>query len=110
MDKKHQFQAKIHTPFSPMLMEFEMPQSYIDTFNEYGDTISNDSEKSKQLDFSNNLVGNVKQEHQIEDHIWNKKPDSELPTVFGWIGNCADTYIKTLSRMKQTNLAAERKK
>ena len=110
MNKEHQLQAKIHTPFSPMLMEFKMPQSYVDTLNEYGDKISSDSEKSKQLDFSNNLVGNVKQEHQVEDHIWHKKPDPELPTLFGWVGSCTNAYVKTLSQMRRFNPAAEKEK
>ena len=51
-------QANMHAPFGPMLMEFKMPQPYIDMLNTYGDKISASDKKSKQLDWSDNLVGN----------------------------------------------------
>tara|TARA_R110002073_G_scaffold17137_1_gene64912 strand:- start:231 stop:800 length:570 start_codon:yes stop_codon:yes gene_type:complete len=63
--------------------------------NNYGDKISSNDKKSKQLDWSHNLIGNVKQEHTIENHIWQNKPDEHLPTFFNWIGHCTNTYIKT---------------
>ena len=47
------------------------------------------------MDFSDNLVGNVKQEHKIEDHIWHNKLEEELPTFFDWIGEYANMYVKT---------------
>ena len=37
-----EIQTKEHAPFSPLLMEFKMPQEYIDTLNKYGDKISAD--------------------------------------------------------------------
>ena len=49
----------MHVPFSPLLMEFEMPQHYVDKLNAYGDKISADESKSKKLDFSDRLLGNV---------------------------------------------------
>ena len=82
-------------PFSPILMEFDIPTPYIDMLNNYGDKISSNDKKSKQLDWSHNLIGNVKQEHTIENHIWQNKPDEHLPTFFNWIGHCTNTYIKT---------------
>ena len=82
-------------PFSPILMEFDIPTPYIDMLNNYGDKISSSNKKSKQLDWSHNLIGNVKQEHTIENHIWQNKPDEHLPTFFNWIGHCTNTYIKT---------------
>ena len=82
-------------PFSPILMEFDIPTPYIDMLNDYGDKISSNDKKSKQLDWSHNLIGNVKQEHTIENHIWQNKPDEHLPTFFNWIGHCTNTYIKT---------------
>ena len=85
----------MHAPFGPMLMEFKMPQPYIDMLNTYGDKISASDKKSKQLDWSDNLVGNVKQEHKIEQHIWQEKPNEHLPSLFNWMGACVNLYVKT---------------
>jgi hypothetical protein len=93
--KDYKLRGKVHMPFSPILMEFDIPTPYIDMLNNYGDKISSSDKKSKQLDWSHNLIGNVKQEHTIEDHVWQNKPDEHLPTFFNWIGHCTNTYIKT---------------
>ena len=93
--KDYKLRGKVHMPFSPILMEFDIPAPYIDMLNNYGDKISSNDKKSKQLDWSHNLIGNVKQEHTIENHIWQNKPDEHLPTFFNWIGHCVNTYIKT---------------
>ena len=45
--------------------------------NDYGDKVSANDDKSKKLDWSDNLVGNVKQEHKIEDHLWHQKPNKD---------------------------------
>ena len=91
-----EIETKQHSPFSPLLMEFKMPQEYIDKLNAYGDKISSDDNKSKKLDFSNRLVGNVKQEHIIEDHIWQEKISDEVPSFFQWVGGCVNIYIQTV--------------
>ena len=91
-----EIKTKQHVPFSPLLMEFTMPQEYIDKLNAYGDKISSDDNKSKKLDFSNRLVGNVKQEHIIEDHIWQEKISDEVPSFFQWVGGCVNIYIQTV--------------
>ena len=93
--KDYKLRGKVHMPFSPILMEFDIPTPYIDMLNDYGDKISSSDKKSKQLDWSHNLIGNVKQEHAIENHIWQNKPDEHLPTFFNWVGHCTNTYIKT---------------
>ena len=72
-----------------------IPQPCIDLLNTYGDKISSSDKKSKQLDWSDNLVGNVKQEHKIEDHIWQEKPNENLPSLFNWMGACVNLYVKT---------------
>ena len=91
-----EIETKQHSPFSPLLMEFKMPQEYIDKLNAYGDKISSDDDKSKKLDFSNKLVGNVKQEHIIEDHIWQEKISDDIPSYFQWVGCCASLYVQSL--------------
>ena len=63
--KDYKLRGKVHAPFSPFIMEFDMPTPYVDMLNVYGDKISASDKKSKQLDWSDNLVGNVKQEHKL---------------------------------------------
>ena len=95
-------QTKEYAPFSPLLMEFKMPQEYIDKLNTYGDKISSDDDKLQKLDFSDRLVGNVKQEHIIEDHIWQEKISDKIPSFFQWVGGCVNIYIQTvLKRNRQ---------
>ena len=91
--KDYKLRGTLHAPFSPILMEFQIPQPYINLLNKYGDKISASDKKSKQLDWSDNLVGNVKQEHKIEDHIWHEKPDKNLPSLFNWAGNCSSNNL-----------------
>ena len=93
--KDYKLRGKVHAPFSPFIMEFDMPTPYVDMLNVYGDKISASDKKSKQLDWSDNLVGNVKQEHKIEDHVWHQKPHETLPTFFNWIGHCTNMYVRT---------------
>ena len=88
-------QTKVHAPFGPMLMEFTIPQPYVDMFNKYADNITKSVEKSKQLDHSNNLVGNVKQEHKIEEHLWQEKPKGVEQSFFTWVASCSNVYVKT---------------
>lgn len=95
-----EIQTKEHSPFSPLLMEFKMPQEYIDTLNKYGDKISADKKKSEKLDFSDRLVGNVKQEHIIEDHIWQEGK----PSMFQWVGGCASLYVQSLLKRNKNSL------
>ena len=108
-----EIQTKEHVPFSPLLMEFKMPQEYIDKLNAYGDKISSDDNKSKKLDFSNRLVGNVKQEHIIEDHVWREKINDDIPSFFQWVGGCVNIYIQTVlkrNRHGEVNKANETEK
>ena len=95
MEEEYRLRGKVHAPFGPMIMEFQIPKPYIKLLNDYGDKISASDKKSKQLDWSDNLVGNVKQEHKIEDHIWHEKPDKNLPSLFNWAGNCINMFVKT---------------
>ena len=88
-------QAQIHAPFGPMLIEFTMPQPYVDMFNKYAEGITKSKKKSKQLDHSDELIGNVKQEHKIEEHLWQEKPKGVEHSFFTWVANCSNVYIKT---------------
>ena len=48
-----------HTPFSPSILETEVPKRFLDIVNEIGDEVLNDDTKSAQWDWSNHLVGKV---------------------------------------------------
>ena len=37
--KDYKLKGKVHAPFSPILMEFEIPEPYIKMLNDYGDKI-----------------------------------------------------------------------
>ena len=56
---------KFHIPFSPTIMETEVPKKFIDIVNEIGDEVLSDDKKSAQWDWSNHLVGKVHKEVQI---------------------------------------------
>ena len=56
---------KFHIPFSPTIMETEVPKRFLDIVNEIGDEVLSDDKKSAQFDWSNHLVGKVHKEVQI---------------------------------------------
>ena len=69
--KENQWEASIHEPFSPVLLETKVPKKFVDIVNKVGDEVLNDDQKSAKWDWSNNLVGKVHKEVQIP--IVNKK-------------------------------------
>ena len=62
---------KFHEPFSPAIMETTVPKRFVDLVNASADEVLSDDEQIKKWDFSNNLVGKVKNEIQIP--VSNKK-------------------------------------
>ena len=44
--KDYKLRGKVHAPFSPFIMEFDMPKPYVDMLNVYGDKISASEKKS----------------------------------------------------------------
>ena len=89
------FGGHIHIPFSPVLMEYDLPEPYVKMLNDYGDKISANEEKSKNLDVSKQLAGNTKQELHIEEEVWGRKAEENLPTLIAWLGGCANLYVKS---------------
>ena len=51
--------------FSPVIMEMELPQKFIDIVNNTSDEVLQDDGLSKKYDFSENLVGKVHKEVSI---------------------------------------------
>ena len=56
---------KFIEPFSPAILERQVPQKFIDIVNKVGDEVLSDETKSREWDFSENLVGKVRKEVQI---------------------------------------------
>ena len=78
-----------HTPFSPSIMETEVPKRFLDIVNEIGDEVLSDDKKSAQWDWSNHLVGKVHKEVQIP--IVNKEDGDYCKNILK--GACL-TYLK----------------
>ena len=55
----------VHENFSPTILEFQVPDKFIDMVNLVGDAVLGDDKLSKQWDFSDNLVGKVSKEVKI---------------------------------------------
>ena len=56
---------KFIEPFSPAILERQVPQKFIDIVNRVCDEVLSDQTKSREWDFSENLVGKVSKEVQI---------------------------------------------
>ena len=59
---KNENNVKVHEPFSPTIVETQVPKKFIDIINTVGDEILNDENKSARWDWSNRLVGKVHKE------------------------------------------------
>mgnify|MGYP005673859129 CR=1 FL=1 len=82
-------EIKFHTPFSPMIMETQVPKKFVDLVNKIGDEVLSDDKKSAQWDWSNHLVGKVHKEVQIP--IVNKEDGDYCKSILR--GNCV-AYLK----------------
>tara|TARA_Y100000034_G_C6816529_1_gene367386 strand:+ start:191 stop:847 length:657 start_codon:yes stop_codon:yes gene_type:complete len=80
---------KFHEPFSPAIMETEVPMRFVDIVNKVSDEILSDEEKSAKWDFSHKLVGKVHKEIQIP--VTDKK-DREF--LFNIMKNGCVEYLK----------------
>jgi len=60
---------QITRPFGPSIAKFKMPNKMVEVLNDYIEKIILDKKKSKNLDFGENLAGNVQQEFKLEDEF-----------------------------------------
>lgn len=60
--REQQISYDLYTPFGPRVMKSSVPQNIIDIINNKANAILDDDKKSKDLDYSANLAGNVKKE------------------------------------------------
>ena len=81
---------KIINPFGPKIAVFKIPKKIIILINKEVETILKNKEKLKKSNYSNKLVGQVKQEFQLSKNFINKH-------LIRFINNSVKTYIKKSS-------------
>jgi hypothetical protein len=94
---KDKVMISLHKPFGPQIMEFVIPENIVNTWNDYGDKITASEKKSKELDMADSLIGNVIQEHKVEEHLWLNKIDKDNKdsgTFKDYVAGMVNIYIK----------------
>ncbi len=82
---KEKVMISLHKPFGPQIMEFVIPENIVNTWNDYGDKITASEKKSKELDMADSLIGNVIQEHKVEEY----QLEQVSPSPYGgWNRHC----------------------
>ena len=81
---------KIINPFGPKIAVFKIPKKIIILINKEVEMILKNKEKLKKSNYSNKLVGQVKQEFQLSKNFINKH-------IIRFINNSVKTYIKKSS-------------
>ena len=95
-------EVKFHTPFSPTILETEVPTKFIDMVNKIGDEVLSDEKKSAQWDWSNHLVGKVHKEVQIP--IVNKDDGDYCKSIIK--GACL-TYLRHMIGLSRAYIDTE---
>ena len=75
----------IYQPFGPSVMKASVPQVVVDLVNKISDNILKDKKKREQLDWHDNLAGNVKYEIAL--------PLQEIPSMEQLLSRLASEYI-----------------
>ena len=91
MDK---IDLQIFRPFGPSILKVKIPKDILDKLNNYIDKIIIDNEKSKNLDYGKNLIGDVTQEFKLEQNFAKE---------VGWVnflGNCTSNWVKMETNLK----------
>ena len=78
---------KLFKPFGPSIAKVTIPENIINELNKYTDQVVKDSDKSKDLNYGNKLVGNVQQEFKMEKEFMIKSGWGEFLAkgVKSWI-------------------------
>ena len=95
-----ELEAQIIKPFGPSIMKVKMPKDIVNKLNDYIDKIVLDKIKSNELNYGNNLAGDVTQEFKLEQNFIKET---------GWLDFLAKStfqYVKsqTKKNLKQFNL------
>ena len=93
---------EIIKPFGPSIVKIKMPKEMVDEMNEYSETIIKNSEKSKNLDHGDQLIGKVKQEFLLEIDFMKKIKWAEFlgSAVYKWVGQETNNKIKHFELIK----------
>ena len=82
--------------FGPSVFKVKIPQNIVQDLNDYVDKIILDNKKQKELDYGNQLIGDVAQEFKLEKELMEKS---------GWIdflGQSASKWIELQTEKKIT--------
>lgn len=89
--------ADIIKPFGPSILKVKIPKQIVDDLNNYVDSIVQNDTKSKQLNYGDQLIGDVTQEFKLEE---------DLMKQIGWLGflgNCTSNWIQNVTGNKIKN-------
>ena len=80
-------ELKVIKPFGPSILVSQIPNKIVTDLNNYVDSIIKDKNKSNELDFGNNLAGDVTQEFKLEKNFADKVgwTDFLAKCVFAWV-------------------------
>ncbi len=88
MQKKNKIPFEIIRSLGPSILKVEIPIDIVNQINSYVDKIIINEKKSKDLDYGNELVGDVKQEFKLEE---------EFMKTSGWanfLASCVKKWIE----------------
>ncbi len=89
---------KILSPFGPKIALIKIPKKIINQINTEVDHILNDKKRLKKSDYSNKLVGQVKQEIQLSSQFIKKNLINFIGSnVKKYINNCTKKNVKKIS-------------
>ena len=78
---------KLFKPFGPSVAKVTIPENIVNELNKYTDQVIKDSDKLKDLNYENKLVGHVQQEFKMEKEFMIKSGWGEFLAkgVKSWI-------------------------
>ena len=83
-------------PFGPSIAKVSIPEEIIKKLNNYVDKVISDTDKSKKLDYGDQLAGNVKQEFKL---------DVDIMKESGWanfLANSCGAWLKQTEKKQIT--------
>ena len=91
--------AEIIKPFGPSIFKVKIPKQIVDNLNQYVDNTVADKTKANQLNYGNQLIGDVTQEFKLEEDFMKQ---------IGWLGflgNCTSNWIQNATGNKIKNFS-----
>ena len=93
---------KLFKPFGPSVAKVTIPENIINELNKYTDQVIKDSDKLKDLNYGNKLVGHVQQEFKMEKEFMVKSGWAEFLAngVKNWI---QESHKRTITKFNIIN-------